>query len=113
MWQDLQKADPRLLRSTVRRFMEVTEDLGHAMGEAKLEEQDVVVVVTSNICKLQKQSRAEIYASFEVYPSFFATFAITESRISLLQCSSQARVERQGLSRQQQHRSANRDLRVA
>ena len=56
MWQDLQKADPRLLRSTVRRFMEVTEDLGHAMGE-KLEEQDVVVVVTSNICKLQKQRK--------------------------------------------------------
>lgn len=39
--------------------MEVTEQLGYAMGEEKLEE-DVVVVVTSNICKLQrlqKQSR--------------------------------------------------------
>lgn len=58
MWEDLQK-EPRLLRSAVRRFMEVTEQLGYAMGEEKLEE-DVVVVVTSNICKLQrlqKQSR--------------------------------------------------------
>ena len=58
MWEDLQK-EPRLLRSAVRRFMEVTEQLGYAMGEEKHEE-DVVVVVTSNICKLQrlqKQSR--------------------------------------------------------
>ena len=41
--------------------MEVTEELGHAMGEERLGEgeEDVVVVVTSNICKLlrlQKQS---------------------------------------------------------
>ena len=61
MWEDLQK-EPRLLRSAVRRFMEVTEELGHAMGEERLSEgeEDVVVVVTSNICKLQrlqKQSR--------------------------------------------------------
>ena len=60
MWEDLQK-EPRLLRSAVRRFMEVTEELGHAMGEERLSEgeEDVVVVVTSNICKLlrlQKQS---------------------------------------------------------
>ena len=52
MWEDLQK-EPRLLRSAVRRFMEVTEQLGYAMGEEKHEE-DVVVVVTSNICKLQR-----------------------------------------------------------
>ena len=98
MWEDLQK-EPRLLRSAVRRFMEVTEQLGYAMGEEKHEE-DVVVVVTSNICKLQrlqKQSRdlcsfrrhcscdIVVVLKYNSTPFFFeATFAITESHISLL-----------------------------
>ena len=79
--------------------MEVTEQLGYAMGEEKLEE-DVVVVVTSNICKLQrlqKQSRdlcsfrrrcscdIVVVLKYNSTPFFFeATFAITESHISLL-----------------------------
>lgn len=97
MWEDLQK-EPRLLRSAVRRFMEVTEQLGYAMGEEKLEE-DVVVVVTSNICKLQRLQKQSGDLCFfrrscvvlvlkynsSSTPFFFeATFAITESHISLL-----------------------------
>ncbi len=56
IWKDMES---QLLTSTVRRFIEVTEDLGIAMANVFTEKdrnQKEIAFVTSNICKFLLQS---------------------------------------------------------
>ena len=87
IWEDL---GSQLLTSTVRRFMDVTEDLGIAMADVLTEKNlkemgSGIVFVTPNICKFFQILHSTVLLKNAIisYIRTYRLFLVTDCNLSL------------------------------